>query len=226
MAVQSSAARQLRQRPVNPWEVSLYNQQLNRPAAEHNPAAAQSILPWMPQSDAAGMLAAEELGRPDGGLYGQLERQASEDLALGGQLSNDEIRESAQGARAAWQARGLGTSAPASFQEVLNRVQFSNARKAERQTFAAGIENLGQQRRASYAGILGMLSAQNSGIHDQAEGIRQFDIERDDTLRFNDKSIAANVYTGNANAAAGKSAAKAQTTAAAIGAVATIAVAL
>lgn len=70
-------------------------------------------------------------------LYGQLEAQAADELALGGQLTGDEQREASQAARAAWNDRGLATSGRSAVDEVLARVGMSNARKAERRAFAA-----------------------------------------------------------------------------------------
>ena len=66
-------------------------------------------------------------------LYNQGERE----LALGRSLSPEQIRDSQQSARAAFAARGLGSSMPAATAEVLNRDAMASARERERQGFAA-----------------------------------------------------------------------------------------
>lgn len=70
-------------------------------------------------------------------IYGMLDQQAADELALGGALSGDEQREVSQASRGAWSDRGLATSGRAAIDEVLSRVSASNARKRERQAFAA-----------------------------------------------------------------------------------------
>lgn len=67
------------------------------------------------------------------GLYDAGERE----LALGRSLSPEQEREATQTARAAFAARGLGSSMPAIAAEVLNREGASSARERERQAFAA-----------------------------------------------------------------------------------------
>lgn len=66
-------------------------------------------------------------------LYNQGERE----LALGRSLSPEQIRDSQQSARAAFAARGLGTSMPSATAEVLNRDAMASARERERQGFAS-----------------------------------------------------------------------------------------
>jgi hypothetical protein len=66
-------------------------------------------------------------------LYNQGERE----LALGRSLSPEQIRESQQSARAAFAARGLGTSMGSSAAEILNRDAMASARERERQGFAS-----------------------------------------------------------------------------------------
>lgn len=70
-------------------------------------------------------------------IFGELDRQAADELALGGQLTGDEQREVGQASRAAWSDRGLATSGRSAVDEVLNRVAASNARKDARRQFAA-----------------------------------------------------------------------------------------
>lgn len=76
-----------------------------------------------------------------GGLLGQLESQASNDLALGRSLSAEQEREAAQSARAGMAARGLGVGTSAVAAEMLNRDRFAAQREAERRAFASGVLN-------------------------------------------------------------------------------------
>jgi hypothetical protein len=66
-------------------------------------------------------------------LYDQGERE----LALGRSLSPEQERAAQQSARAAFSARGLGTSLGSSAAEILNRDAAASARERERQGFAA-----------------------------------------------------------------------------------------
>jgi hypothetical protein len=66
-------------------------------------------------------------------LYDQGERE----LALGRSLSAEQERAAQQSARAAFSARGLGTSLGSSAAEILNRDAAASARERERQGFAA-----------------------------------------------------------------------------------------
>lgn len=66
-------------------------------------------------------------------LYAAGER----DLALGRSLSPEQERAARQSARAAFAARGLGTSLGSSAAEILNRDAAASARERERQGFAA-----------------------------------------------------------------------------------------
>ena len=71
-------------------------------------------------------------------LYADTER----DLALGRSLSPEQIRDSQQSARAAFSARGLGTSMGSAAAEILNRDSMATRREAERRTAAAEANNL------------------------------------------------------------------------------------
>jgi|688.fasta_scaffold382990_2 hypothetical protein len=66
-------------------------------------------------------------------LYNQGERE----LALGRSLSPEQERAAQQSARAAFAARGLGTSMGSAAAEVLNRDAMASARERERQGFAS-----------------------------------------------------------------------------------------
>ena len=78
-----------------------------------------------------------------GGLLGQLENQAADDLALGRSLSAEQSRDAIQSARAGMAARGLGVGNSALATEMLNRDRFATQRENERRAFASGILNQG-----------------------------------------------------------------------------------
>jgi hypothetical protein len=80
-------------------------------------------------------------------LYDQGERE----LALGRSLSPEQERAAQQSARAAFSARGLGTSMGSAAAEVLNRDAMASARERERQGFASAandqfVNNITQRR--------------------------------------------------------------------------------
>jgi hypothetical protein len=86
-------------------------------------------------------------------LYDQGERE----LALGRSLTPEQIRDSQQSARAAFAARGLGTSAGSAATEILNRDAMASARERERQGFASaandGLINNVANRRLALANL-------------------------------------------------------------------------
>ena len=118
-------------------------------------AEARGVAQVFPQMHAAAMGASPEYAQgvnaymdrtqAGAGIYGQLEEQAQEGLALGGRLSADEQRAIMQGTRAAWNDRGLATSGQAAVDELLGRSSFAQERLRERQGFAAGVASGGQQ---------------------------------------------------------------------------------
>jgi hypothetical protein len=71
-----------------------------------------------------------------------LREQAESDLALGRSLSAEEQRDAQQSARAAFAARGLGTSMGSSAAEILNRDAAAQAREASRRNFASATNQL------------------------------------------------------------------------------------
>jgi hypothetical protein len=110
------------------------------------------------------------------GLGAALNTRAQEQLALGGQLSDQDLRESSQTARTAFADRGMGRSNAAIFAEALNRDKFSRERQNERQTFAQGVEGMDLQRRTSDAGMrlqAGMANSQGQLEADQS-GLQAF----------------------------------------------------
>jgi hypothetical protein len=86
-------------------------------------------------------------------LYDQGERE----LALGRSLSPEQERAAQQSARAAFAARGLGTSMGSAAAEVLNRDAMASARERERQGFASaandGLINNVANRRLALANL-------------------------------------------------------------------------
>lgn len=94
-----------------------------------------------------------------------LEQQARSDLALGGSLSGEQVRNSQQAAREAGAARGLINSNSTVAAEILNRDAASSARLNERRGFAAAVDQKGfGERQQGFANALGVSNAfQNYG---------------------------------------------------------------
>jgi len=80
----------------------------------------------------------------DSAILTELNRQAQQDLSLGGYLSGGEQRAASQAARAAYAARGMAYGTPAAVAEVLARDQFARQRQDQRRTFAGGVEEMNQ----------------------------------------------------------------------------------
>jgi len=116
------------------------------------PAFRETVLKASPEISAANAALMARLGElGPGEIEKEQERQALEELKLGGALTAEEQREASQAARAAWSARGLATSTPAAVGEVLNRVGATEARKAGRRAYASGVAAQGMARKASDA---------------------------------------------------------------------------
>ena len=100
--------------------------------------------------------AADDLRRGPTAIQSQLIGDAGRDLALGQSLSPEEMRNASQSARAAFAARGLGTSAGSSAAEILNRDSFGRQRQDQRRAFAMQADQYGvgmeEQRRAQAIG--------------------------------------------------------------------------
>jgi hypothetical protein len=71
-----------------------------------------------------------------------LREQAETELGLGRSLSAEETRDAQQSARAAFAARGLGTSMGSSAAEILNRDAAAQAREANRRNFASATNQM------------------------------------------------------------------------------------
>ena len=89
-------------------------------------------------------------------IEAQLQRDAESELALGRSLSPEQQREASQSARAAFTARGLGTSMGSSAAEILNRDAYGTARQDARRGFAAGVNQMDLARRQRRIGLGGM----------------------------------------------------------------------
>lgn len=81
-------------------------------------------------------------------IESELTRQTLGDLKLGGALNAEEIRNSQQGTRAAWSARGRSGDNVAMVDEVLNRTTLSDQRKSQRQASASAVDAQNQQRKS------------------------------------------------------------------------------
>jgi hypothetical protein len=71
-----------------------------------------------------------------------LQQQAETELGLGRSLSAEETRDAQQSARAAFAARGLGTSMGSSAAEILSRDGAAQAREASRRNFASATNQM------------------------------------------------------------------------------------
>jgi hypothetical protein len=89
-------------------------------------------------------------------IEGELQRQAESELMLGRSLSPEQQREASQSARAAFAARGLGTSMGSSAAEILNRDAYGTARQDARRGFAANVNQMDLARRQRRIGLGGM----------------------------------------------------------------------
>ena len=188
-------------------EYDLYENRLQI-APETNVDRMSTLAPWWNSVNAAAEGAVSRVGAGASPLFAQLEADASGELARGGELDPWQQREATQGARAAWQSRGMVGSSPAGFAEVLARVNMANARRQQRQAYATGVAGLSLQNRQQNVGELGALTSASIAPLGMSEGIRQFELERDDTLKFNRTNMAKDLKIGEQNAQAAKSAAK------------------
>lgn len=97
-----------------------------------------------------------------GGLVGTLTQQAADGLALGGELSTEELRSAQQAARTAYADRGLAMSNPAIAGELLNRAQYQMTREQQRQQLGVQAAALNQAQNAQTLGVLGHASDQSA----------------------------------------------------------------
>jgi hypothetical protein len=196
-----------RPKPIKPEDASLYGQRAVLDPNTYTPELANRLAPFSGAAIGATTSLIGEAGQAGRSpIYDALEKSALDDLALGGGLSDEDTLAATQGARAAYGARGLNRSGAGIIGEVLRRAQFAQQRKTERRGFAAGVEGLRTSRLSGILSALGTTGALSTAGTALAENTRQFELERDDTMRFNDKRIAADIKIGNSNAAAAKSA--------------------
>jgi len=143
------------------------------------------------------------------GLLGQLENQASNDLALGRSLSAEQSRDAIQAARAGAAARGLGVGNSAMAAELLNRDRFATARQNERRAFASGVLGQGAGiRQAANQAYMGRMEGNvgrqqqagqfNAGLTQQANAA-SFDASRQAALADAGYAQQANLSNQDAN---------------------------
>lgn len=114
----------------------------------------QSMLSASPELTRANQAMTDRLGELGPSVIeGELQRQAADELRLGGGLTNDQRREADQSVRAALSARGLAGGTGAAVSEVLNRQAASDARMAQRRAFAGNVEGMTQQRKSGDAAV-------------------------------------------------------------------------
>jgi hypothetical protein len=88
-------------------------------------------------------------------IESRLQQDAESELALGRSLTPEQQRDATQSARAAFAARGLGTSMGSSAAEILNRDAYGTARQDQRRGFAAGVNQMDLARRQRRVGLAG-----------------------------------------------------------------------
>jgi hypothetical protein len=104
-----------------------------------------------------------------------LREQAEGDLALGRSLNAAETRDAQQSARAAFAARGLGSSMSSSAAEILNRDAMAQAREASRRNFASATNQMvtgnvtGRQGQA--ANVLGTAAGMSTAVDPYARAL-------------------------------------------------------
>ena len=89
-------------------------------------------------------------------IEARLMQDAESELALGRSLTPEQQRDATQSARAAFAARGLGTSMGSSAAEILNRDAYGTARQDARRGFAANVNQMDLARRQRRIGLGGM----------------------------------------------------------------------
>jgi hypothetical protein len=107
------------------------------------------------------------------GLLGQLEGQASNDLALGRSLSAEQQRDATQSARAGSTARGLGLGQSAMAAELLNRDRYATQREGERRGFASNVAQQGVGLRSAANQAYAQRQDANAGRTLQADSANQ-----------------------------------------------------
>jgi hypothetical protein len=88
-------------------------------------------------------------------IEARLMQDAESELALGRSLSPEQQRDATQSARAAFAARGLGTSMGAAGAEILSRDAYGTARQDQRRGFASSVNQMDLARRQRRVGLAG-----------------------------------------------------------------------
>jgi hypothetical protein len=88
-------------------------------------------------------------------IESRLQQDAESELALGRSLTPEQQRDATQSARAAFAARGLGTSMGAAGAEILSRDAYGTARQDQRRAFASGVNQMDLARRQRRVGLAG-----------------------------------------------------------------------
>lgn len=141
--------------------------------------------------------AAMEAANPEqAALMAELNRQASSDLALGGQLSAVEQRQLSQSARGAQAARGFGYGINDAAIESWAQLQGSDQRRRQRQGFAQSMVGLNRANATDpFMAILGRPAQVNpgmmSGLVGQAQGFNP------GAVFSPESAYAQNIYAGN-----------------------------
>lgn len=133
----------------------------------------------------------------DSPIQRQLMQQAQGDLAQGGRLTPDQMRNIQQDTRAAFNDRGLGISNPAMFAEVMNLEGARQNRLRERQGFAQNVDqaNFGR-RQAGVSNAMQMMGYGTAQLFNPESGYAQ------DLYNTNyNGQAAANIATANNRAA-------------------------
>jgi hypothetical protein len=115
-------------------------------------------------------------------IESRLLSDAQRELALGRSLSAEEMRDASQSARAAFAARGLGTSLGSSAAEILNRDSLGRQREADRRQFAMGAEQYARQGTMTRRGAAQDAEQYFLGTEDARRGfaanVNQMDLAR------------------------------------------------
>ncbi len=162
----------------------------------------KSLTPWRDASMDAATSAAQRLGTPRSGLLNSLVGQAQNELALGGALNAEEIRAASQMGNASAQMRGLSGSPQGALMSILSRAAASNARARERQGFAAQVAGMENEGRNLDLNTLAGAQQGALGAFGLAEGVRQFDTEREDSITNDRNSFNMNLYSAKSQQAA------------------------
>jgi len=111
-------------------------------------------------TDQLGYAAAGDLQGTD--IERELQRQASNELALGRSLSPEQERQATQQARAGMAARGLGAGTGALAAEILNREAYASQREADRRNFAGSTNQMLVSNRQNRLGLVGNILGQSA----------------------------------------------------------------